>query len=66
MRSQGRVIQDLPMVRVAAQNIQKGSLNDPVLQGGILYLNAAKTSYLYIVDNDLYYQPPSSFSVKLT
>jgi hypothetical protein len=51
---------------VSAQNIQKGSLNDPVLQGGVFYFDATKTSYLYVVDNDLYYQPPSSFSVKLT
>jgi hypothetical protein len=65
MRSQGRVIQDLPTVRVSAQNIQKGSLNDPVLQGGVFYFDATKTSYLYLDESELWFQPSNSTATKL-
>ena len=53
-------------VRADRHTFQKGSINDPALQSGTLYLNAAHTAYLYLDDlDDLYYQGPDAMPVKL-
>jgi hypothetical protein len=65
MRSQGKPAPVLDTVRVSAQNIQKGSLNDPALQGGVLYFNAAKTSYLYLDGTNIVWQPANGSPVTL-
>lgn len=59
------VVMDLPMVRVDKQKLQKGSLNDPALQDGVLYFNAAHTSYLYLDGYDLYWYSEGAAPVKL-
>jgi hypothetical protein len=65
MRSQGRVVQNLEMVRVDGKQIQPGSLNDPALQGGKLYFDAARTNYLYLDGVDIMWQPANGSAVKL-
>ena len=52
-------------IRTDRRTIQRGSTNDPLDQDGILYLNAAKTAYLYLDGYDLYFQPPDSSPVKI-
>ena len=53
-------------VRVDKRTIQKSSLNDPVLQDSYIYLNEAKTAYLYLDGSDLYYQPDNTTRIKLS
>lgn len=56
----------LDEVRVDKHTFQKGSINDPVQQDGVLYLNQSHTSYLYLDElGDLYFQGPDVTATKI-
>jgi hypothetical protein len=57
-------IPDIPAVDKSS--IQKGTLNDPVKQNGIMYLNSDHTSFIFLSGYDLWFQPKNSTPVKLT
>jgi hypothetical protein len=65
MRTAAPVVRDLPTVTVNARSLQKGSLNDPALQGGVLYFNAQKTNYLYLDGTNIVWQPANGSPITL-
>jgi hypothetical protein len=53
-------------VRADRRTLQRGATNDPSTDlSGRFYLNAARTSYLYLSGHDLYFVAPDSAAVKL-
>jgi hypothetical protein len=53
-------------IRVDARTLQPGTLDSLRDAQGHLYLNAARTAYLYSEDNDLWFVAPGSAAVKVS
>ena len=53
-------------VRADKHTIQRGALNDPAQQEGRLYLNASRTSYLYLDGYQLWFKPDNDTAVEIT
>jgi|WetSurMetagenome_2_1015567.scaffolds.fasta_scaffold355283_2 hypothetical protein len=53
-------------IRVDRRTLQRGTLNDAKDQDGRTYLNADRTSYVYVENNALWFVAPGCAAVKVS